>query len=42
MLDHILDDVLRAHLKTAPALAALNGHTIAFNPHDPEQLIFGT
>ena len=27
MLDHILDDVLLAHLKTAPALAALNGYT---------------
>ena len=27
MLDHILDEVLLAHLKTAPALAALNGYT---------------
>ena len=27
MLDHILDDVLLAHLKTVPALAALNGYT---------------
>ena len=27
MLDHILDDVLLAHLKTAPALAPLNGYT---------------
>ena len=27
MLDHILDEVLLAHLKTAPALTALNGYT---------------
>jgi len=27
MLDHILDDVLLAHLKTVPALAALNAYT---------------
>lgn len=27
MLDHILDEVLLAHLKTMPALAALNGYT---------------
>ena len=27
MLDHILDDVLLAHLKTVLALAALNGYT---------------
>ena len=42
MLDYILDEVLLAHLKTAPALTALRGYAIAFNPHDPEQLIFGT
>ena len=27
MLDHILDEVLLAHLKTVPALAALNAYT---------------
>lgn len=27
MLDHVLDDVLLAHLKAAPALSALNGYT---------------
>ena len=27
MLDHILDEVLLAHLKTVPALAAINGYT---------------
>ena len=27
MLDHILDEVLLAYLKAAPALAALNGYT---------------
>ena len=27
MLDHVLDEVLLAHLKSAPALAALNGYT---------------
>ena len=42
MLDHILDDVLLGQLKTEPALAALAGYAIAFNPHDLEQLIFGT
>ena len=27
MLDHILDEFLLAHLKTVPALAAINGYT---------------
>lgn len=27
MLDHVLDEVLLAHLKAAPALSALNGYT---------------
>ena len=27
MLDHIFNDALMAHLRTAPALAALNGYT---------------
>ena len=27
MLDHILDELLLAHLKTVPALAAINGYT---------------
>ena len=27
MLDRVLDEILLAHLKTAPALAALNGYT---------------
>src|SRR3954469_14568946 len=27
MLDHILDETLLAHLKTEPALAAINGYT---------------
>jgi hypothetical protein len=28
MLDHVLDEVLLAHLKAAPALSALNGYTV--------------
>jgi hypothetical protein len=27
MLDHVLDEILLAHLKTRPTLAALNGYT---------------
>jgi len=27
MLDHLLDEILLAHLKTVPALAAINGYT---------------
>lgn len=27
MLDHVLDELLLAHLKTVPALAAINGYT---------------
>ena len=27
MLDHVLDEILLAHLKTAAALATLNGYT---------------
>ena len=27
MLDHVLDEILLAHLKTVPALAAINGYT---------------
>ena len=27
MLDHVLDELLLAHLKTVPALAAVNGYT---------------
>ena len=43
MLDHVLDELLLAHLKTVPALAAINGYTGQDNAdHKLPALTIGT